>query len=233
MLERLIKRVMDAQIAELIADPTGLETLLVGQNRLTRDETAAQIDQFLSAPPNVTLHYPRKEAQFPLYAIVMTNETEYQPGTFLGDFGELLSAEQAEACFALTLENSEALATMFMRTYTIDAYALHPDLTITLYEVAKLALMRARSMLNEQGVLRSQFSGSTLQPLKQDEWGPDYVFDRQLTLRVIEMFNVVGAGFPPFRLIDGGHIAGGSTTPPPGVKTLVTPYTPTVDSDEA
>jgi len=128
----------------------------------------------------------------------MEREQEHMPGTFLGDFGGLIDADQADALSTPGLVNAEHVSSLFMRTYAIEVYSLHPDNTITLYEVAKLALFRARNAFNTAGVLNHRMSGDRMMPLAASEWGPDFVFRRTAKLDAIEMFQVLGTVFPPF-----------------------------------
>lgn len=225
MLERLYKRLLDQQIAEIRDNPDLLRQFLRRQNRLTDSEVAQQVKEFTDHIPEVGLHYPRKEANFPRYTILMEREQEHAPGTFLGDFAGLISQEQADSMAVPGLANHEVFTVLYLREYSIEVYALHPDMTITLYELAKLMLLRARTaLLQNGGVWNFKASGDKMVPLEAKEWGPDFVFRRKLMIQAIEEFCVSGSEFPPFTMIDGAFVEGGTTVPPPGVKTLVSPY---------
>lgn len=232
MLERLIKRVLDQAVLDLKTTPARFRAFFKKQNRLTDAEVDKLLADFEAKAPEVLLHYPRAEGNFPLYSIVMTKEREVKEGMFLGDFGGLLTSDEAECYGDPGLESTEQLSSMFLREYQITSYSLHPDTCISMYELCKYYMFRERPTFNAEGVMRVQMSGSDMHPLAVDEHGPDHLFRRQLSIQAIEMYEILGDLLPPIRAIDGAHFGEGSTEPPPGVKTNVTVFDPSEEDEE-
>ncbi len=226
MLERLIKRVLDAAIENLKDEPSRYRVFFKNQNRLTDDEVDKLLADFQASPPETLVHYPRVEGNFPLYSIIMANEKEWQPGMFLGDYGGLLSPEEAECLGNIGMDGAEHLSSMFLREYHITTYALNPDVAIAMYELSKYFLFREKPTFNASGVMNTSLSGGDLAPLVKSEFGPDCIFRRRLVFQAAEMYEVIGDLLPKIREIDGAHWGGGSTEPPPGVKTQITTYDP-------
>lgn len=230
MLERLLKRELEAQIA-LIND-RDLRGFFGNQQRFSDTEIATVERVFAAQRPNVVIGYPRKEVNLPVYSIQLMNEREYQPGTFLGDNLGVIDAEGAADLYDATLLGGEILGAMFMRELAVMIYSTHPDTCLYMYELAKRCLMLARPRFNEEGALRTIFFGEDLEPVQGkifDTQAGDWLFRRVLRLQTIELFEI-GAG--PDGLISeisGIHVSGGSTNEPIQVTSRVDSYTETED----
>lgn len=222
MLERLLRRLLLDGISRLSEDTSRLVTYFAAQNRLEADEVNRLREVFERTPPAVYQQLARTDVKFPCYTIHLSGEAEHIPGTFLGDFAGVLSQEQAEALGNLTLEGGEHLGSFYMKDYQIIAHSPHPDTTIALYELSKYFIQRGKGLLSDQGVLNTKLSGGDMAPLSNEQWGPDYIFRRRLSVQLIELHEVVGDLLPPIRTIDGLRVSVGSTISANGVKTLVT-----------
>lgn len=226
MLERLIKRELEAQLDRV--DNSDLSTFFGNQQRFTDAEVDLVQRTFQAQKPTVVIGYPRRDTAFPAYSVQLSNEREYQPGTYLGDYGGLISSEQAEILGDSTLVDHEHLSAMFLREYSIFTYSIHPDVALYMYEIAKRAMFLARKTFNNEGVLRTTFFGGDLDPIQSQifaQQSGDWLFRRQLRIQAVEMFEVIeDTPSDLVREVQGLHVFGGSTRPPTDVRAYTTVY---------
>lgn len=222
MLERVLQRLLLDGIARLQDDPSRLDVYFSAQNRLPADEIARLRTVFERTPPQVYQTLARKDVAFPCYVIHLQQEAEHGPGTFLGDFGGYVDAVQAEALERRDLDGAENFGSVYMKDFQIVTHATHPDIAIALYELSKYFIQRGKGLLTQQGILNTKLSGGDMTPISNEQWGPDFIFRRRLSVQALELHEVLGDVLPPIRTIEGLRVSADSTISANGVKTLVT-----------
>lgn len=225
MLERLLYRELKNQIDNITDDD--LRTFFSSQQRFSTGEVDKVQQVFSAQRPSVVLGYPRRDVNLPVYSIQLSNEREYQPGTFLGDFlGGIQEEELAELGGEPALLGGDLYGAMYMRELHILVYSVHPDTCLYMYELAKRCIMLARPRYNEEGVLRTMLYGEDLEPVQDkvfEKQAGDWLFRRVLRLQAIELFQIGNdpglelAG--PVREIRGVHVDQAT-----GVEALVYPF---------
>ena len=189
MIERLIIRALKKGIQDLIDDPRRIDVLFTCALDLDAAEAQKAREIFLEKPPTVQFQYPRKNPEFPLYAVVLNSETEEQHA--LGDFGGFLgdsdAATQVVGIGGLT-EATIIRTSTWSHNFAIMTYSRHPDVTLYLYYIAKQILIRERDFFKEQGVLDISFGGRDMGP--DENYAPEWVFVRALTMQARREFQV-------------------------------------------
>jgi len=235
MIERFIYTALTDGLAELTAEPVRLERVFDFFMGLDDAEVAKIRTYYASDPPNVIHNFPRENSPFPLFAIVLKNESE--PTKFLGDFaGQItdLDLDAYEGFEADGVDGSEVFGSIYQHSFNIMVYAKHPDVCIWYYHLAKYIMTRARAFFVECGLFDMELGGQDVAP--DPRYIPAFLFARTLRFSCQRQFEVVGEpaseaeGGGRVRAVAGLHVAGGSNTTVdgddavPGVKTLVTPY---------
>jgi hypothetical protein len=218
MLQRLIYSVLKSGIQAAVNDPAILEELF-GDELLLSDTEVAAIKTFFQTPPDVIHGYARHDAHFPIYAVVLADESE----------DELVTADEAGVVDDGDDFGADVLESIWAHTFMVLCYAEHPDVTTYMYDLAKYIFMLGRRYLvnhEEAGITTVQFSGGDLAP--DPRYLPQHLFLRQLTIKMGSEFARVdhesrlGKAFK----VSGIHIdSSGSPSDVGGVQTLVTPYT--------
>ena len=223
MLERLIYTLLDDQIQRLAANPDKLRLLLRHQNRLSSAEEDALVEAFSKTPFKVFHDLAQAHQTFPNICIVLGQEEEDREA--LGDLGGVLTLADAQMLEEPAAADQDYLASLYSRRYDLYVHAMHPDMVIAGYDIAKMLLTFARREFSAEGALNTKISGSGLTPIPLDDGRADFIFRRVLHFTALETFGVVdldGLG-GLFSSVGGLHVAGGSTSSPGSVTTLVTP----------
>jgi hypothetical protein len=225
MLERLLFIALQDGIAETLAKPALMERFFRETRELSLEEIAGIRTFFEAQPPNIIHAYPRTDSKFPLFAIVLANETESQQ--FLGDQGGMVGFG-VDLLGEATLDGDDPdlganeIASIEDQTYMVLVATRNPDTTIYYYQLAKFWLKRARAFLKQQGVSNLTFSGGDLAP--DERYMPANLFVRQLTIQCKVPEILVGQKEPSAFKLDGIYVD--ATGSPPadlgGVKTLIT-----------
>jgi len=198
LVERLIKNLLKTTIEDLQDDKAEL-TRFFSEFFDSTLSGAKERDQFVAAfqksPPRSILGYARRGAELPVYATVMTEETEEE--AFLGDH---LSDERDGS------EASEETGAFFDATYTVFVYANNPDMCAILYQFGKAVIHAGKGFLFSCGVLSVQLSGGELAP--DDQYMPENMFVRALRVKAKHPFAApVLKSFDPTRLNVAGIFA--------------------------
>jgi hypothetical protein len=179
MLERIIFTALKEGIAELVADPGEVKRLFAKLKGLSKAEADKIADFLRRLPPDVIHNYPREDSTFPLYAIVLDDESETQK--FLDDFGSVVDDEEAALFGDAALEGAFKRTSIFTSKYNIWVVAQEsPDIAIAYYQIAKYILGRKRSFFKELGILDTHFAGGDVAP--NMNYLPAYLFVRRLTM---------------------------------------------------
>lgn len=176
--ERLIRAVLEAEVERLAADEDELRRFFSHFFDPTSSATERDtyVSNFIAAPPNVTLGYPRHTADLPIMAITLTSDEEEEGDQVLGNYmGTTLPEERPPGGVD---QEYEGIISTQMNSITV--FAQHPDVTLYLYHFARLVLVGAREALHQAGMISPTFSGAELSP--QDVYLPDNVFARVLNV---------------------------------------------------
>lgn len=177
MIERLIYTALKQGIAALKADPEAIVRLFCTLG-LEKAEAREIKKLFELNPPNVIHNYPRSDATFPLYAVVLGDESETIKA--LDDFGGFISEEQAALMMDPQLQGTIINSSIYSHQHHVMVYTEHPDQSIYYYQLAKLFLTRERDYFKTQGVLEMSLRGREMHP--DSGYAPEWLFVRQLTM---------------------------------------------------
>lgn len=246
MIERFIFLALQRGITAMQQDPELLKRYFLEQKKLQKEEVDAISLYFTNKPPSIIHNYARDDSPFPLYAIILSMETE--DTRVLGDEGDMVGeipddvwAEMQEAGEPLPLggldpDNPDAgkdeLVSIYKAQYVVLTMTEHPDVTRYYYELCKLFLTRARPFLKrcafEGGaqLLDTQFSGGDLQP--DARYIPAHMFARQFTIETLRSERIVGPDVQRAFQVGGIHVddtSGAGNFTVEDVTALVTPIT--------
>jgi hypothetical protein len=177
----LIQRGVDAIRADLDTSAPG-ETVLDDILRTLSDaERAKARDYYRDHPPTVIMGYPRIDAEFPLYALTLTSDSEAnryigtgehdEPSGFGADIPGIMGAKER-------VEFNQWTQAVF----TVFVYAEHPDLCAWYYRVLRRIMNVGIRFLIGEGLDNPVISGAELAP--DPRYTPDNLFVRRLTLTV-------------------------------------------------
>ena len=241
MIERFIYSALTDGIADLTAEPKRLERVFDFFQGLDDAEVTNIRAYYAANPPSVIHNFPRETSPFPLFAIVLKDESE--PTKFLGDFAGFDLGDDLEAYEGFEsdgIDGAEVFGSIYQHTFHVMVFAKHPDVCVWYYHIAKYLLTRARHFFVECGLFDMELGGHDVAP--DPRYVPAFLFVRTLRFSCQRQFEVVGS--PPseaegggrIRRVAGIHVAGGSNTisatvdgetvAVSGAKTLVTPYDP-------
>ena len=212
MIQRLLYQVISTGIDTITADPTLLNTILRNYD-LSADELKQIRDLWVAKPPHVKHHYARKDDDFPLYSIVLANESEVE--LYLGDDAGIIDDEDDE------LDGANKAGAIWEHAYQVLCYTGNAEHTIYNYEVVKTFLSAAP--LIEAGLHGYRLSGADLMP--DLRYIPAHLFARVLTLTARSEYEQVDADsrFQRAFRVAGIHVdKNAGTGDVGGVKTLVT-----------
>ena len=215
MYERQLFKALRDGIAEYIPKRKRVERIFTDQG-LDEAEAVKIRDFFQRLPPSVIHGYPREDSKFPLYAIVLGNESEID--LFLDNTGGVLDADEAERLGEEDLEGGFIRTSGYEAEYMILVVTDSPDITLAYYQIAKDIFTRQRNDLIENGALAIRFAGNDLNPA--DVYMPAYLFIRKFTVTVRYEARLVEDPGPRGTRVDGIYVDDGSTTA--GVQTNVT-----------
>lgn len=216
MIERLIFTALEEGIAELLADLSRLDRYFEERHCLEAAEVVKIRQFFKDQPPDVIHNYPRKDASFPLYCVVLGNENESKK--FLDDTAGFVTMAEAEALLDSGLYGTEIKSSIYSHTHHVMVFTEHPDVTIWYYELAKYFLTRQRDFFKTQGVLDTHFAGQDMAP--NSGYAPEWLFVRRLTMSSQSELAVFDDKPPRVESISGAHVDNRVI----GVQANVTPY---------
>jgi hypothetical protein len=223
LIERVILAVLRSEVDRLSQDRSECDRFfahfydpIVGEA-----ERAEFVTNFMRAPPNVVLGYPRTSASFPCLSIVLASEEEVQNA--VGDF---ISQTGRDSTDRLPVE---FVGAHFSQSHMIYVYAEHPDVAIYLYQFAKLCLFGAKSTFLEAGCTEVTFAGGELAP--DEGYMPENMFVRYLQVRAVTQVTV-----PRLLLVDPRRLRLGGVfiddVVVDGVRGGVHPYAATTEDSD-
>lgn len=216
MIERLIYTALEEGIAELITELAKLERFFTKRG-LSAGEVAKIRAYFVDKPPELQHNYPRKDAAFPLFAVVLGTETESKK--LLDDSAGFVSEEEAALLYDASLTGTEVKSSIYSHTHHVMVYTEHPDVTIWYYELAKYFLTRQRDFFKTRGILDTLFSGQDMAP--SSGYAPEWLFVRRLTMTSMSELAIFDDKPPRAKSLGGAYVDNRVT----GVVANVTPYT--------
>lgn len=176
LMERIMKALLQETVDRWVKDSAEakrffsyfFETTVGGQKELD-----SFLNAFKSKPPRTQLGYARIGAMLPLWAIVLSEETEED--AFLSDYlGQDDSKYDFEGDF-------------WDANYTVYTYSEHPDLTQVYYQLSKAIIAAGRPFLVSSGALTIHLSGGDLAP--DENYMPENMFVRALRVRMKHQFS--------------------------------------------
>lgn len=149
---------------------------------VSESELDSYVSSFLREPPITLLGYPRTNAKFPCYAVVLEREEESDEalGQYLGQ------TQPGEP----DIDVSEYTGTVFTQVLGIYAYAEHPDQALYCYHLAKSVLISSNNVLHQLGLIDPHYGGGDLAPAP--DYLPENMFVRRLELTAKALFTVPG-----------------------------------------
>lgn len=226
MLERYLKRSLEAKMAEVAQDRDTLTAFLRANRHIREAEDEALVDLFLATPPKVYQDLARAHEKFPNVCIILGPEREVEEAE--NNLIELASAEQADELGIPGLVDVPILGSLMNKELHLYIHAVHPDVAILTYELTKMfMLLSVHDIQAQTGASFASMAGTGLDPIPASEAGGDFIFRRLLRTTFLELFQVAQPGVPigEYSSIAGLHTAGGSTSSVGNAKTLVYPVT--------
>jgi len=156
MIERLVFRAITDGIARLKADPDELLSFFECEALLEKKEATEIRDYFLANTPSVIHGYARADAKFPLYAIMVTAES--QSDKFIGDEGGFMD-DPADPEFG-----TDELASIWDYTLNIVCYSQHPDVTLYNFQLLKNIMAAALPFFKNDDYFDITLSGADMAP---------------------------------------------------------------------
>lgn len=213
MIERLLYTLLENGLTEIQENPSLVDELF-GPDcfELGINEVEAIKALLVRIPPTVQHGYPRKDADFPCYCIVLGSESEDMH--FLGHSGGMVAEEGDD--YGADIETS-----IWNHDFRIQVYTEHPDVTVYYYHLAKLIMLRDMNFFHDRGIHSIDLSGTELDPNMAQL--PANLFVRQITVRAKRDFTTLVRSEKAWA-VTGLAVGGGSESDDTTVKTLVTPY---------
>ena len=175
--ERSILTLLNNGVAAILADldvsaagSTVLDDIL---NTLSDDEKSKARAYFKDHAPQVIQGYPRVDAEFPLFAVTLTSDSE--ANRYVG------TSEHAATDLIGTKTGVE-FNKWTQGVFTIFVYASHPDLCSWYYRVLRRICNVGIQFLISEGLDNPSITGAELAP--DPRYTPDNLFVRRLTLTV-------------------------------------------------
>jgi hypothetical protein len=223
MIERFIYTALTDGIADLVKNVDRLDRIFGLYQGLEQDEVDKIKEYFADHAPTVVHNYAREDHKFPLYAIVLKDESTQQH--FLGDFAGLLTPQDAIMDYNdVDIDGGELLSTFYRHSYNILVYAKHPDVCVWYYHLAKYFMERSHDFLVGKGLFDMDMGGADVAP--DPRYIPSFLFTRVLRFSCQREFQLVADPIPRGRKLDGAYIDGGDTpgTPVAAVNENVSVY---------
>lgn len=167
----------------------------------TAEEAAKIRAVWETKPPNVIHQYPRTDASFPLFSIVLGAEGEAVKvmdnfggyvGEYLGDEGGIGGGIGA---------NNIVRTSVYTKTFHVMVYTDHPDVTLYYYYLAKYFITQEQNELQAQGVLDLALTGADMGP--DQAYAPEWLFVRRLTITLKIEERVYDEGYPTITSVEG------------------------------
>jgi len=212
MIQRLLYKRLSEGIQKIKNDPSIIESLFGDLFELDVAEVNGIKTAFDLKTPKVIHGYARSESEFPLYSIILGNESEAE--SYLSDDAGMID-DMDDPDYL-----EDRLSSIWESTFQIMCYTEHPDLTVYYYELAKSIIITADFF--SWGVLDFSVSGMDLMP--DPRYIPENLFVRQLTFKAKYEFQRIEKDSKLKRAfkLDGIHVdKSGSPSDVGPVKTLV------------
>jgi len=167
--EQVIAALMKAGITAINDDGTVLDDIL---GDLSANDLTTAKARWASNPPSVVSGYARTNMPFPVWAIVLMNET------IIGDYvgmGE-------EAYIGGGVKDGNVSKRRVQGQFGLFVYAEHPDLCSWWYRVLRRILNVGHEWLIDKGLNDPMLVGTELAP--DPRYTPENLFTRRLTLQV-------------------------------------------------
>lgn len=226
MWERVIYRIIKAELDGLQSSPRRLRQFFRFQRGLDATEAEALETKFLAQPPRLLHSFSQREGTLP--CIVISLESEEPVQAYLGDNGSILKDEEAvEDAGGIRSEVPARKYSVIMQSrYNITVLVeAHPDIGIFLYELMKFIIARNKLAFLSAGAHDLTWKGTGLSYSRT--YDPAYAFERTVEVTLTGAFEApLPALDEVFRTIEGLHV---NLTPegetPEDSDALITPQT--------
>ena len=234
MYSRTIIRVLKAGIQALLAEPERVESFFIDECGFSLEEAENVRALFKEKPPEVFFQHPRTDIPFPMYAVILKDETETDP-QYLNKGSGWNSGRPEGAVVPPTLGSmrnpnispaTRVKMSLWDHDYEIWAGAENPDVCLYIYELAKVIMLQERERFISTGALDTFFSGADMGP--SEEYKPDYVFLRSLNVTVRRELRVLGQKGFIIQDVRGIHVDDPGA-PDDGLLRNVTPVIGSID----
>ena len=175
LLERVLMALLRSEIARLQEDEAELTRFFSHFFDPTAgpEERERFVKHFLREPPVVVLGYPRTSGEFPCFAVVLESDEETEPELMADYMGQTQEGEDGPA--------AEYVGGFMRSSYGSYVYAQNPDVTIYLYQFAKMVIFGAKQALECAGFIDTRISGGELNP--EELYMPDNMYARVLRIQ--------------------------------------------------
>lgn len=190
MVERLLRRLLEDSVNQLKDDVSELRrffTHFYGPT-IDADEVEEFITNFQNRPPQAKLGYARSGAEMPMFAIVLSEDSETDE--FIGQYAGTEINEDGAFDF---------VGSFFDSTYSIYIYSEHPVQVAYLYQFVKAVIHSGKIALFTCGIQEVHLSGGELSP--DEEYMPENMFVRVLRVKIKAPFTA-----PRFKLANPARI---------------------------
>ncbi len=202
MIERLIRTVLDDGIEHYTDNVLELERHFRVEHRYTTDEVDAVTSVFTTTPPTTVINWPRLDASFPVFAIVIGKDEDAINA--FDDYASMIDDDVAEEFGDMSLSGRVARASIAEMTCHVISYAPHPDVCAWNYYISKMIIRRFENVFKEAGFLGLTLSGRDLAPEKAFE--PEWLCRRQLAITTKAEQYVLDDRIDRVRTIEGAHV---------------------------
>jgi len=210
--------VLEAGLDSYTADSAKFTALFEKWHLLDSDEVAEIVTYYTANRPSVIHNFPVGKQSFPLFAIVLGDQSESTG--LLEDQGGFIELDDALADGEPDLADSEMISTFEQSMFNILILSEHADVTLWLYHLAKDILLAGRRTFTENNVFNMKLGGADLAP--DTRYEPAFLFRRILRFSCEAELMSIGPKVGRGSKVGGMHTSGGSDSSVGGVKTLVT-----------
>lgn len=168
----LLQRGVDAIEADLAAsgpDETVLDDILAALDSAERTKARAY---YAAHKPTIVQGYPRTDAPFPLFAVVLQGDNEENRYVGTGEHDLAMMGVKEATAFNQWTKGQ----------FGIYVYAEHPDICAWYYRILRRIMQVGIRYLVSEGLDNPSISGAELAP--DPRYTPDNLFVRRLTLTV-------------------------------------------------
>lgn len=177
----LLQTGVDAISADLLGSDPGETVLDDILDTLDDAEKTKARAYYGEHPPSIIQGYPRVDAPFPLFALVLTGDQESHRylGTGEHDAPSGFGSDDPEV---IGTKDHAEFNQWTEATFGIFVYAEHPDLCAWYYRILRRIMNVGIRFLVKEGLDNPTISGAELAP--DPRYTPDNLFVRRLTLKV-------------------------------------------------